>query len=252
METGINPLISIITVVFNSESFIERTILSIINQTYKNIEYIIIDGGSTDNTIGIIKRYEKNISFWKSEPDSGLYDAMNKGINNAKGRYLWFVNAGDEIYSHDTLENIFNNQKELSDIYYGETMITSSGGNEIGLRRLKAPENLTWESFKMGMVVCHQSVIVRKSIAPAFDLNYKCSADYDWVLKSLKKAAHIKNTHMLLSKFMAGGRSRKTITKSLKERFRIMRINYGLFPTLFNHIVIGIKFSRFVLKHRRI
>src|SRR5688572_4810851 len=96
------PLLSIITVVYNGEQLLEKTILSILNQTYTNIEYLIIDGRSKDRTVDIIKKYENKISYWVSEPDKGIYDAMNKGMNAAKGDYIWFINAGDVIHAQNT------------------------------------------------------------------------------------------------------------------------------------------------------
>jgi glycosyltransferase involved in cell wall biosynthesis len=99
------PLISIITVSYNNQDGLEQTIQSIINQTYKNIEYIIIDGGSTDGTVEIIKKYEDNIEFWTSESDNGIFDAMNKGLSHAHGEWVHYLNSSDVYFSHTTLEN---------------------------------------------------------------------------------------------------------------------------------------------------
>ena len=121
-----NPLITIVTVSFNAVTTIEKTILSVINQTYSNIEYIIIDGGSTDGTVEIIKKYENKISKWISEPDRGIYDAMNKGIKLAIGKWINFMNAGDCFTNNSVLENIFINDSIPSDCtfiysdYYAE------------------------------------------------------------------------------------------------------------------------------------
>lgn len=93
-----NPLISVVTVSYNAVGTIEQTLLSVINQTYPNIEYIIIDGGSTDGTVDIIKKYADEIVYWISEPDKGIYDAMNKGIKKANGEWINFINAGDSYY----------------------------------------------------------------------------------------------------------------------------------------------------------
>lgn len=108
-----NPLISVVTVSYNAVLTIEQTILSVINQTYPHIEYIIIDGGSTDGTVDIIKKYANRIAYWVSEPDKGIYDAMNKGIRTAKGEWINFMNAGDLFYSKDTLEKVFS--KSIND-----------------------------------------------------------------------------------------------------------------------------------------
>jgi glycosyltransferase involved in cell wall biosynthesis len=196
------PVVSVITVVYNCLSLIEKTILSVINQTYPNIEYILIDGGSTDGTVEIIRLYESRISYWISEPDKGIYDAMNKGIAAATGDYVWFMNAGDQIYAKDITEKIFNGkaiqsgespvanqtEQQWAKIYYGDTMIVDSEYREVGLRRLRPPEVLTWKSFKKGMLVCHQAILVSREIAEPFDPQYRHSADFDWVLRALKKA----------------------------------------------------------------
>lgn len=245
------PLISIITIVYNSEALIERTINNVLSQSYPNIEFIIIDGGSNDETINIVKKHEKNIAFWQSEPDKGLYDAMNKGLGKASGDYVWFINSGDLIYSENTVSEIFKNMDELPDILYGETNIVDENYQEIGKRRLKAPEQLSWRSFRNGMMVCHQSILIKRDIAEKYDIKYKRSADYDWVLKALRKTDKIKNTKQTLSKFLDGGVSKKTIPGSLKERFDIMVRNYGLMPTILQHFLIAIKFFWFWGRNRR-
>ena len=123
-----NPLISVVTVSYNAVLTIEQTILSVINQTYPHIEYIIIDGGSTDGTVDIIKKYANRIAYWVSEPDKGIYDAMNKGIRTAKGEWINFMNAGDLFYSKDTLEKVFS--KSINDnikVIYGDVMLNKQG-----------------------------------------------------------------------------------------------------------------------------
>jgi glycosyltransferase involved in cell wall biosynthesis len=248
---NLEPVISIITVVYNSESLIEQTILSVLNQTYQNIQYIIIDGKSKDKTIEIIKKYETRLAYWVSESDKGLYDAMNKGLLKATGDYVCFLNSGDKFYSNDTLEKAFSNLDILPDVLYGETMIIDLKGNEIGLRRLKAPENLTWKSFKNGMLVCHQSFYVKREMAESYNINYKIAADFDWILRILKKTQSIYNTKLILTRFLDGGLNKNNIPKALIERFDIMTKHYGFLPTTFRHLIIGAKFWRFFLKHKR-
>jgi glycosyltransferase involved in cell wall biosynthesis len=246
-----NPRISVITVVFNGEKFIERTFSSIASQTYRNIEYIVIDGASTDRTLELINEYQSIIHKWISEPDKGLYDAMNKGLALATGEYICFLNSGDQFCSKDTLENVFENLDQLPDVIYGETMIVDDLGIEIGLRRLKAPENLTWKSFKKGMLVCHQSVYVKRTIASEYNIRYRIASDFDWVLKALKKAGSIHNSKQVLTRFLDGGLNKQNIPEALKERFWIMTKNYGFIPTLLRHFVIGFNFLVFFLKNKR-
>lgn len=244
------PTISIITVVYNGEDTIQRTIDSIKNQSYKNIEYIIVDGLSKDNTVEIIKNNSEFVTKFVSEPDNGLYDAMNKALEIATGDYVWFINSGDEIANSDVLSNVFTNS-ENADIYYGDTLIVDDNGEEIGKRRLQPPKELTWKDFKKGMVVSHQSIIIKRDITRKYDLNYRFSADFDWVLYALKKSKKNVNTQIVLSKFLDGGLTKQNIIPGLKERFSIMVKNFGLIPTIYQHIFISIKFFVFYVKYKR-
>ena len=246
-----SPLISIITVVYNSGDLLKKTIESIRNQKYPRIEYIVVDGASTDHTVDVIKSGLDVVTRWISEPDKGLYDAMNKGMDMAEGDYFWFINAGDEIYNETILSDIFSSKGDQSDIYYGETMIIDRERKEIGMRRLKAPENLSWKDLINGMVVCHQSFIVRRGIAPHYDLNYKIAADYAWMLQSLKNAGSITNTKMILSRFLEGGLNKEHIPRALTERFRIMARHYGTLKVLFMHFILGTRFLFFVIRNKR-
>ena len=230
-----NPLISIITIVYNDEVHIEKTLISVLNQTYTPIEYIIIDGNSKDNTLNIIKTYSDRISKIISEPDKGLYDAMNKGLKNATGDYVLFMNSGDTFYTNTTVNNVFKNF-ENADIYYGDTQIVNSKGIDLGHRRLRPPKALNWKSFKQGMLVCHQSIFIKRKLADLYNLKYKFSSDFDWVIKALKKSKKIKNTELIISKYLSEGITTNNRKKSLIERFKIMRLHYGFLSTILYHI----------------
>jgi len=245
------PLVSIVTVTYNAENHLETTIQSIAGQTYSNIEYIVVDGQSTDRTPKIIQKYQSVIAKWISEPDDGLYDAMNKGLRMANGEYIWFINAGDSIRSPETLDKIFDEQHKPADVYYGQTMVINEAGNEIGLRRLKPHKPLTWKSFIWGQLVSHQAFIARCNALPEYRLKFKYSADTDWQIRILKNADSIKNTNLVLCNFLDGGRSKKTILPSLFERFKILVSNYGVLPTLAVHVVMVPRFLWFYLKYRR-
>jgi glycosyltransferase involved in cell wall biosynthesis len=242
--------ISIITVVFNGEKVLQRTIDSILYQNFKDIEYIIIDGNSKDRTKEIIEGNKNTISKWISEPDNGLYDAMNKGLRIANGEYILFLNAGDQFFENNTISKIFELDYD-ADIYYGETMIVDETGKEIGLRRLKAPEVLNWNSLINGMLVCHQSFIMRRKLAPEYNLKYKIAADYAWMLECLKRSKTIVNTHLIISRFLDGGLNKSNIVTALQERFGVMAKHYGLLKTIGMHVLIGWRFSWYVIRKRR-
>ena len=241
----------IITVVFNSEFALEKTIKSITEQKYKDIEYIVIDGGSDDGTMDIIKKYERFISIWSSEPDKGIYDAMNKGLKKATGDYIWFLNAGDEIYSNDTL-NYINNFEDDADAFYGEVEYIDEEGKNLGTRILKKPpENLSWKDIEKGMVVSHQSLIVKRDKAVFYNLDYKYCSDVDWMIRTLKNCRTIVNTKKILSKFLIGGYSKTNILKSNKERFKILRNHFSLLKVLKSHVYLSVKFLKYYFTNKR-
>ena len=240
-----SPKFSIITITYNAANCLEKTIRSIINQSYSNIEYLIIDGASADDTVDIIKRYEANVFYWMSEPDRGLYDAMNKGLQLSTGEYVWFINAGDLLYSDDTVEKIAILVKEggmIPDIIYGDSMIINEYSKELGLRRLRPPKQLAWKSFRKGMLVSHQSFIVKRTIVPLYNLQYKYSSDFDWCISCLKKAQVVLNTKLVLSCFLDGGLSTIQRKKSLKERYHIMCNYYGQTFTMILHLWFAVRF----------
>ncbi len=242
--------LTIITITFNAERFVGNTIQSIACQSFSDIEYIIVDGKSTDTTMDIVKSSEplfkaRNIKFkWISEPDKGLYDAMTKGIKMATGDFVWFINAGDKIFDGGTAQKvadaIANNSD--ADVVYGQTLIIDQNDNPCGERHKIAPADLQFRHLLGGLVVCHQSIVVRRSIAPDYDLHYRFSSDYDWTCKVL--ASSRKNVYVpeYISRFMLAGISAKNRKASLMERFNIMRRHFGLLPTLWAHIVIVLKF----------
>ncbi len=235
------PIVSVITVVFNAEQFIARTMESVAAQTWPGIEHLVIDGLSTDKTLQIVSRYKRPQLIVISDRDSGIYDAMNKGLENAKGEYVVFMNAGDEFYRHDTLERVFS-AFPPSDFYFGNTAVVDLQGNVLGNRRLEPPANLTWKSFRFGMCVSHQSMIVRRSKCARFDLQYKISADIDWTIRTLQQCDTITNLQDYIARFLEGGLSAKRRKASWFERYRIMVGHYGHVQTFVNHIWIVLRF----------
>ncbi len=244
------PRLSVITIVYNNVHDIERTLLSVLGQTYTNIEYIVIDGSSTDGTVEVLNKYKSRLGKLVSEKDKGIYDAMNKGLALAQGDYVLFMNSGDEIYAPDTVEKVFASEPD-ADIYYGETEMYDESWTSLGPRRHQAPADFNWRDFRYGMSISHQAIYIRRSLTEAYDMHYKLSSDIDWILKASKRANKIVNTRMYVAKYLVGGMSKKRHRQSLIERFHIFSKHYGLIPNLFNHVVIAAKLAGYYLKHKR-
>ncbi|MBO4672935.1 MAG: glycosyltransferase [Bacteroidaceae bacterium] len=261
--------VSIITVTYNAEDTIARTLESVAMQTYPDIEHLIIDGASKDRTVEIARQYPHATIF--SEPDKGLYDAMNKGLQYATGDFLCFLNAGDKLHSKDTIAKIaapllipeqssptrslspqggknnpHGNSSPLGEagrglgVLYGDTHIMDAQGNFLRNRRLTPPEHLTWRSFKEGMLVCHQAFYINRQIALPYDLTYRFSADFDWCIRCMKEGEQrgMKNLYIRepLADYLSEGMTTANQQASLKERFRIMAKHYGLATTIIQHI----------------
>ncbi len=238
MHNHPTPKFSVITVCYNAEATIEDTIQSVISQTYHHVEYIIVDGASKDRTMDIVNRYREHIAIVVSERDKGLYDAMNKGIGLATGDYLCFLNAGDSFHEDDTLQQMVHSihTPQLPDVLYGETELVDHEGHFLRMRRLSAPEVLTWKSFRQGMLVCHQAFFPRRDLVMPYDLRYRFSADFDWCIKIMKKSKILHNTHLTLIDYLAEGMTTRNHKASLKERFSIMTRHYGWTSTLAFHL----------------
>lgn len=242
------PTFSIITVTYNAAATIEATLLSVRQQTYRHFEHLIIDGASKDNTLYIIYKYKDNTIKVFSEPDKGLYDAMNKGIRMASCDYLCFLNAGDTFHEVDTLEKIANTISTtphgLPSIIYGETAIVNAERQFLHMRRHKAPDVLTWKSFQQGMLVCHQAFLVKRTLAEPYNLQYKYSSDFDWCIRMMKKADVISNTHLILIDYLDEGMTTRHHKESLIERLRIMAKHYGWCKTIIMHLWFAIRLLR--------
>ena len=237
--------ISIITVTYNAASVLKRTLDSVKAQSWQQIEHLIIDGASKDETISMAETYKAQCPYEVvilSEPDKGLYDAMNKGLRLATGDYLVFLNAGDTLHAADTLETIVRSALPLPGVLYGDTAITDEQGNFLHLRRLRPPKKLTWKSFRQGMLVCHQAFYALTDIAKnlPYDPRYRYSADVDWCIRVMKEAQKrqlpLVNTQAILADYQEEGQTTIHHRDSLKERFDVMRRHYGLFTTVIMHV----------------
>lgn len=249
------PLFSIITVTYNAGSTIKPTLESVAAQSFTDFEHLIIDGASTDSTLAISEAHAIPAKTKiLSEPDSGLYDAMNKGIDRAVGEYLIFLNSGDALHSPDTLNIIARSIKEndMPGIVYGQTAIVNSQRQFVAERHLTAPQKLTYDSFRKGMVVCHQSFVVLSRIAPMFSSRYRFSADFEWCLRCLQHSRKNVYVDAVFVDYLFEGLSTKNRRKSLVERFKIMTKYYGFFPTVINHFSFIPRFIARTKKERKI
>jgi glycosyltransferase involved in cell wall biosynthesis len=216
--------LSIITVNLNNHSGLRKTIDSVVNQTYADYEYIIIDGSSSDRSLEVIKEYLDKIDYWVSESDKGIYNAMNKGIKKAKGDYCYFLNSGDFLYSNDTLEKVFNLCDE-SDIIYGDILVTSSQNSWV----LKHPPDLSFLYFYT-REICHQAAFIKRCL---FDENgfynesLKVVSDWEFFLKTIiLSVSKYKHVNLIISVYTTGGFGYQNPQLYLAERQQVLEVNF--------------------------
>jgi glycosyltransferase involved in cell wall biosynthesis len=237
-----SPLISVITVVFQAEGLIERTLKSVCGQTLREkIEIVLVDGASKDRTVAMAKPFLQPTDVLISEPDKGIYDAMNKGLHAARGTFVIFINAGDELFEADTLERLLASGTD-GDLYYGETALVNDAGEVLGSRRLTPPKQLNRNSLRYGMCVSHQSILARRSLCPDYDTRYRISADIDWTIRLLERCKKTVYTEAFVSKFLLGGVSSARRKQGLIERWNILSHHYGLMGNVLNHGWIALRF----------
>ena len=248
---------SIVTITYNAEKVLQRTLDSVRSQTYEGVEHLIVDGASKDQTLAIVEQYKQQSDvsdnghkvIIQSEPDHGIYDAMNKGLTQASGDYIVFLNAGDSLPTAYTLEEIVHHcrlnefpENELPGVLYGNTDIIDAEGRFLHPRRLQPPETLTWRSFRHGMLVCHQAFYARTDIAKntQYNTRYRFSADVDWCIRVMRESERMGlslcNTRMVVANYTEEGATTKNHRASLFERFDVMRRHYGLLTTIAMHI----------------
>lgn len=248
--------ISVITITFQAEAVVERTLHSVMSQSYGDVEHLIIDGASTDGTLDIASRYKAASDasgnghkvIIRSEPDDGIYDAMNKGLTQASGDYVVFMNAGDTFPDATTLEQVVHRCRlnelptdELPAVLYGNTDIVDNEGQFLHPRRLQPPQKLTWRSFRKGMLVCHQAFYARTDIAKnvQYDTHYRFSADVDWCIRVMREADRLAlplyNIGIVVANYTEEGTTTRHHRESLRERYSIMCRHYGRVSTFFMH-----------------
>ena len=253
---------SIVTITYNAETALGKTVDSVIAQTYPLLEHIIIDGASTDGTLQMAQDYRQR-SYASSngheirivsEPDNGLYDAMNNGLRQVSGDYVLFLNAGDFFPNSEVLCNIAQNagleglsKEKLPAVLYGNTDIVDNEGNFLHHRRLQPPKTLSWRSFRYGMLVCHQAFYARVDLAKTipYDSRYRFSADVDWCIRIMKEAEirHLPllNLRMVVAYYTEEGQSTIHHRESLNERYQVMCHHYGKISTVFMHLWFAVR-----------
>ncbi len=247
-------LITLVTVTYNAEKTLERTLRSVESQTMQDVEHIIMDGASTDGTLAIAKAYkERNAGqeiIIRSERDKGLYDAMNKAIDIAQGKYICFLNAGDKLHDNNSLESIVqaDTLHPNAGVIYGDTDIVDDNGTFISHRRLHPKAQMTWKDFRHGMLICHQAFYARRELVPHYDMTYRFSADFDWCIRIMKKAAAqslpLVSSNTILADYLSEGMTTANHKASLRERYNIMCKYYGKFSTMLMHVWFAIRSVR--------
>lgn len=231
------PLISIITVVYNGDNYLEETIQSVVNQTYDNVEYIVIDGGSTDGTIDIIKKYEDRIDYWVSEKDKGMYDALNKGFSCAQGVLINFCNSDDMLYSDNVIEKIaMKYNQEKFDLCYGIAEFIGASGEHMSYSYpldFKKRYVVT-----LGLPFVQPTSFWKRDIMKKtglFDLNYKIVSDYDLISRILILSDKIYNMPFPIIKFRKHGVSfGDQNTKTARKEAPVIRTNVKLLLNMSN------------------
>lgn len=210
------PKVTIVSVVFNDSLGIQRTIQSLKNQVYPNMEYVVIDGCSTDGTVEIIKKCENAIDYWVSEPDKGISDAFNKGIEASTGEWLYFLNAGDSLINERVLNDFAKELDPAYDVVYGHIVLKNSSGGDIGVFGKQYSEKKLWKS----MIIPHQAAFHNRRYFEEYgyySLSYRHAMDYEILLR--KKGLKAKYINKVLAEMIEGGVSRKNVTKVYKEYF---------------------------------
>lgn len=247
---------TVVTITYNAEAVLQRTLDSVFAQTYKGVEHLIIDGASKDRTLALVEAYKQKSDesetehkvIIQSEPDHGIYDAMNKGLTQASGDYIVFMNAGDSFPQADTLEQVVHRCKltemptaELPGVLYGNTDVVDGDGHYLHPRRLQPPAKLTWRSFRQGMLVCHQAFYARTDIAKnlQYDTRYRFSADVDWCIRVMRETERmglpLYNIGIVVANYMEEGQTTKNHKASLRERYLVMQRHYGVIQTFLLH-----------------
>jgi glycosyltransferase involved in cell wall biosynthesis len=239
------PLITIVTVVRNDVTHLERTMLSVLNQTYPNVEYIVVDGASTDGTLEVIKRYAEHLDFWVSESDKGSHEAINKGIDLMKGDWVNFMHSGDYFYENETFEKIFLKNKIEADVVYGDCIGLVSPTESAIFK-----SDQTTDRFWQGQVFCQEAVFVKTHLVRQnpFSTDYRVSSDYNFFMDCLLGGAKFQKVDVIVFTVGTLGVSDRHWLRARFENWKIARrFNKPIITDLFHlkGIVYDITFRIF-------
>ncbi|MBZ4646753.1 MAG: glycosyl transferase family 2 [Clostridia bacterium] len=243
-----NPKVSIITSCRNCETVLENTIRSVIQQSYQNIEYIIVDGNSTDGTLDVIKRYEDSITKWISEPDKGVYDGMNKGIIHSTGEVLYFLNAGDYLYNDKVIERIVQNFSDSVFAVYGNVEVFNEHRKKKLIRGCRVtPNKLLYRH------ICHQALFVRRCLFEEIGMysdSFKLAADHDFIVKAMMKyPGNFLYLNEVLAVYRDGGMSCKMMDRMKIEELKILSSNYNKVQYIFGTAVCAYVVLRYKIPY---
>lgn len=219
------PTLTIITVCYNIKDEIERTCKSIAGQTWRDFEWIVVDGGSTDGTVEILNKYKKQMSVFISEKDNGIYNAMNKGIKLAKGKYLNFMNGGDMFDSDNTLEKVFKNREYDADVLYGDDKLIKSNG-EMKVRHFPAHVD---KKFFIERSLCHQSSFIKRDLFEKYGMyneNFRIVSDWEKWIVFMDNNCVFQHLDLVVGVFASGGVSSTMSPLHVREREEVHRKYY--------------------------
>jgi len=235
------PLLSVITVVFNGAAHLEQAIRSVIEQPVKGIEYIVIDGGSTDGTLEILKKYNDRIAYWKSEPDEGIFHAMNKGIAKARGRYIGFLNA-DDWYEPVILAEVAGRIHAKADSSIGGVIYFNYyWWDEELSTEFRSPRQCNLKYWR-GMSILHQAMFVKRSIYQElgeYNLKYRFASDYDYFLRLMQAKVVFEKIDSYGVNFRKGGTSTQNMNRSISEVSGLVRTYFGVFSKEYTFFLLS-------------
>ena len=237
--------LSVISIAFNNLKGLQKTLAVFNGQNLSDqVEIVVVDGGSMDGTKAFLESQTLTHN-WVSEPDKGIYNAMNKGLAMAKGDYVWFLNSGDYVEDFAVVEKLLTFLNQDPDAVYGETMMVDAEGKHLGLRSVfttrKLPDHLSWTSFRMGMNVGHQSFIIKRNLSVPYNEEYRYVADIDWMIRCLKVCKNVLNLNTVVACFTVDGFSSVQRKSSNKERYEVLKEHYGFLPNAFSHLMIVLR-----------